>query len=106
MTVQSDLTKLTVNLTPTSVATLNASAERLGDTRADTVNRALQWYDHSTRDLFRWQVRWMLIFCGWMVPVFIADSLLDPPVWLAAALAVVWAVPGLFVASRLNWRPR
>lgn len=39
-----DLTKLTVNLVPRAVAALQAAAETTGDTRTDTVNRALQMY--------------------------------------------------------------
>lgn len=39
-----DLTKLTVNLTPASVAALNATAELTGLSRTDCVNRALQLY--------------------------------------------------------------
>ena len=40
----SDLTKLTVNLVPNAVKALNHAAELTGDTRTDTVNRALQVY--------------------------------------------------------------
>lgn len=41
---QPELTKLTVNLTPRAYAALTASAAQLGDTRTDTVNRALVIY--------------------------------------------------------------
>ncbi len=37
-----NLTKLTVNVTTKSMAALEASAERLGLSRTDTINRALQ----------------------------------------------------------------
>jgi hypothetical protein len=40
-----DLTVLTVNLVPSAVDAMTAAAERCGDTRTDTVNRALQLYD-------------------------------------------------------------
>ncbi len=40
----SDLTKLTVNLVPRSVTSLAFAAAASGDTRTDTVNRALQMY--------------------------------------------------------------
>lgn len=39
-----DLTKLTVNLVPKALDALNQAAELTGDTRTDTVNRALQAY--------------------------------------------------------------
>ena len=39
-----DLTKLTVNLTKRSVIAMEDAAGRSGDTRTDTVNRALQVY--------------------------------------------------------------
>lgn len=39
-----DLTKLTVWLTPRALDALNKAAERLGDNRTDTVNRALALY--------------------------------------------------------------
>jgi hypothetical protein len=42
------LTKLTVNLLPQSMAALNSAAERLGDSRTDTVNRAVQVYAKVT----------------------------------------------------------
>lgn len=38
------LTKLTVNLTSRSYASLNRAAEISGDNKTDTVNRALQLY--------------------------------------------------------------
>lgn len=41
---EAGLTKLTVNLIPAAMEALNNTAERLGDTRTDTVNRALQLY--------------------------------------------------------------
>lgn len=40
----SNLTKLTVNLTPRAYDALQRAAEVTGDTRTDTVNRALQAY--------------------------------------------------------------
>lgn len=39
-----DLTKLTVHLTPRAVEAMDETAERLGDTKTDTVNRALIIY--------------------------------------------------------------
>jgi hypothetical protein len=39
-----DLTKLTVNLVPEAVTALDWAAQLAGDTRTDTVNRALQLY--------------------------------------------------------------
>lgn len=39
-----DLTRLTVNLTPRAAEALDRTADRLGDTKTDTVNRALQLY--------------------------------------------------------------
>jgi uncharacterized protein (DUF1778 family) len=39
-----DLTKLTVNLVPNAMAALDRAAQITGDTRTDTVNRALQAY--------------------------------------------------------------
>ena len=44
-----DLTRLTVNLTPRAAAAMDAAAERLGDTKTDTVNRALIIYESLTR---------------------------------------------------------
>lgn len=44
----SELTKLTVNMTSTAMEALNETAERLGDTRTDTLNRAIQLYAHVT----------------------------------------------------------
>lgn len=43
-TKQDDLTKLTVNLIPKAFDALNRGADMTGDTRTDTVNRALQSY--------------------------------------------------------------
>lgn len=40
----SDLTKLTVNLLPQAVEALDAAAAITGDSKTDTVNRALQLY--------------------------------------------------------------
>lgn len=40
----SDLTKLTVNLIPRAVAALDAVALLTGDSKTDSVNRALQVY--------------------------------------------------------------
>lgn len=39
------LTKLTVNLTPRAVAAMASAAERTGDSKTDTINRALIVYD-------------------------------------------------------------
>lgn len=44
------LTKVTVNLVPRAVDALNAAAEQTGDSRTDTVNRALQMYALLVRD--------------------------------------------------------
>lgn len=38
------LTKLTVNLLPAAIEALNEAADLCGDSRTDTVNRALQVY--------------------------------------------------------------
>ena len=43
------LTRLTVNLVRESVDALNAAAEMAGDTRTDTVNRAIQLYAEVLR---------------------------------------------------------
>lgn len=40
----SDLTRLTVNLTPRAAAALDRAAELSGDNRTDTINRALSVY--------------------------------------------------------------
>lgn len=45
---ESELTKLTVNMTPTAMDALNETADRLGDTRTETLNRAIQLYAHVT----------------------------------------------------------
>ncbi len=42
------LTKVTVNMTPTTMDALNESAGRLGDTFTETVNRAVQLYAKLT----------------------------------------------------------
>jgi hypothetical protein len=39
------LTKLTVNLTPKAAAALDNAASITGDSKTDTVNRALQFYE-------------------------------------------------------------
>jgi hypothetical protein len=44
MSDRNDLTKLTVNLVPNAMAALDRAALVTGDTRTDTVNRALQAY--------------------------------------------------------------
>jgi hypothetical protein len=41
----SPLTRVTVNLTPRSVGSLENAVKRTGDSRTDTINRALQVYD-------------------------------------------------------------
>jgi hypothetical protein len=41
---EADLTKLTVNLVPRAVVAMEFGAALAGDTRTDTVNRALQVY--------------------------------------------------------------
>jgi hypothetical protein len=41
----SPLTRVTVNLTPRSVTALDSAVARTGDSRTDTINRALQVYD-------------------------------------------------------------
>lgn len=45
------LTTIKVNLLPGSVAALDAAAEQCGDTKTDTVNRALQLYQFVTKVL-------------------------------------------------------
>jgi hypothetical protein len=42
------LTRVTVNLTPTSTASLSAAADRCGHTHTDTINRAVQLYNEIT----------------------------------------------------------
>lgn len=44
-----DLVKLTVNLTPLAHAALEESAGAFGDSKTDTVNRALHLYDAVVR---------------------------------------------------------
>lgn len=44
----SGLTRVTVNLTPTSMASLSAAADRCGHTHTDTINRAVQLYNEIT----------------------------------------------------------
>ncbi len=39
------LTKLTVNMTDKAMAAINSAADRLGLSRTDTINRAVQAYD-------------------------------------------------------------
>jgi hypothetical protein len=42
------LTAVTVNLTERAMTALNETADRLGDTRTDTINRAIQLYAVTT----------------------------------------------------------
>lgn len=55
------LTRTTVNLVPKAVKALNAASERTGDSRTDTINRAIQLYDMITghvadgRKILVWQ---------------------------------------------------
>lgn len=52
-----ELTKLTVNLIPRSVAALDAAALTTGDSRSDVVNRALQLYAATVSRPFK-SFRW------------------------------------------------
>lgn len=42
------LTKVSANFIPRSITALDAAAERLGDTRTETLNRSVQLYDLIT----------------------------------------------------------
>lgn len=79
-----DLTKLTVHLVPRSVEALGAAAEATGDTRTDTVNRALQAYAEMVAHPGEF-------FCfrpdGTLVRA-VAPTTKRPPLWPFIALAV------------------
>jgi hypothetical protein len=47
--IRTDITKLSANLLPSTVAALNAAVEEAGDTATDTVNRAIQLYAEIMR---------------------------------------------------------
>lgn len=44
------LTKVSVNLIPRAYEALCAAADREGESRTDAMNRAIQLYDHITRE--------------------------------------------------------
>lgn len=103
---QDDLVKVTVWIVPTAIEAMNAAAERSGDTRTDTINRALIWYDHSTRNLFRWVLRWVLIIWGCLLPSQLWANLTDVNWRWDMAFLAVSALIALPVAFWLNWRPK
>lgn len=63
------LTKMTVNLLPISVDALTFAACRSGNSKTDTVNRALQAYEIITRPLVKMFLRGFtaLGIAGWIV---------------------------------------
>ncbi len=46
---RTDITKLSANLLPSTVAALNAAVDETGDSATDTVNRAIQLYAEVMR---------------------------------------------------------
>ena len=53
MSDKQPLTRLTVNLIPRADRALTIAAEKTGDTRTDTVNRALQFYAYFVQEITR-----------------------------------------------------
>lgn len=103
----SDLTKVTVFLTPLATASLNAAAAQMRDTKTDTINRALIWYRYSTRESFGWVVRWVLIYWGCIFPSMCAAAVWDNiPNWIGVPAVLASALLGVLAANYLNRRPK
>lgn len=106
-TTNSYLTEVTVYLTPPAKAALEASAKRCGDSRADTINRALLFYGRETRVSVRSLLRAGALTASTSAAFIVPLRLVLPDglVWSFAAFAAGLAL-GIKAARWLEGRPR